>query len=640
MPAGDAEFDRIRSETSHMTRSRAGLDRLITVILTLLIASMAAVLVRRELRHSDNLETAQEVQAPTFVSEWRSLLSRGVLLGDSMAPLQLVEFVDFQCPVCRQQHDALRRAKAKYGRQLAITLVHFPLGIHPFAGPAARAAECARRYGAFERFADVLFAKQDSLGLRSWDSYGRDAAINDSAGFVSCIGEPDAHRRVAAGEQAGRDFAVTATPTLMVNGWRYRGALSFSQIDDLLSRLIRGELPRGVSGLLSAATAAGVTTVQNGVRQRTYDDMALQQARQLSLAPEPLAVMGGEAETAEFDLTNARDVIVLADERVVAFARIGARVLVFSSTGRGERRIGRTGRGPNELHNPANLARAPGDSLVLLDRGNRRVYWATVLHGIARARSLEANDLPQQTEMVAGVLPNRAVVLYGSERWPSNVRGDAPVVAEVPVAVLTDSGPATAIGTVPGASFVNIETRYRGRASRDVDFVRLSPRAHVIVWDSLIATASSSRYRVELRTGEGPLLGALEVKRPRRKVSDEMRRTVIADELRHLRTAGGEPPVDAAESERLIRAARFADSLPAFHTMHVAPDGTLWIVDAIAPGDLAWEATGFRLDGSIVGRLRGPASGVPVAFGNDRVVLRRTNEEGVVTLGTYQVVIR
>jgi hypothetical protein len=47
------------------------------------------------------------------------------------------------------------------------------------------------------------------------------------------------------------------------------------------------------------------------------------------------------------------------------------------------------------------------------------------------------------------------------------------------------------------------------------------------------------------------------------------------------------------------------------------------------------DRTGFRQDGATIGRLQGAGKGQPVAFSNDRVVVRTTDADGVVALMVY-----
>ena len=65
-------------------------------------------------------------------------------------PLAIVEFTDFQCPYCKQhaEQTAPTLLKKIAGKARYVSM-HFPLGMHPQAIPAAEAAECAAEQGKF-----------------------------------------------------------------------------------------------------------------------------------------------------------------------------------------------------------------------------------------------------------------------------------------------------------------------------------------------------------------------------------------------------------------------------------------------------------------------------------------------------------
>ena len=70
--------------------------------------------------------------------------------GPEDAPYTIVEYGDYECPLCGQFFISLRDLQAELGDSLRIAFRHYPLsGIHPRAQMAAEAAEAA---GAQDRF--------------------------------------------------------------------------------------------------------------------------------------------------------------------------------------------------------------------------------------------------------------------------------------------------------------------------------------------------------------------------------------------------------------------------------------------------------------------------------------------------------
>ena len=87
--------------------------------------------------------------------------------GDLLAPNTIVEYGDFECPVCGAFfRDNLRDVTAflvDSGRAVYV-FRHFPLrSIHPRAQAAAEAAECAADQRAFWPYHDLLFENQPNL---------------------------------------------------------------------------------------------------------------------------------------------------------------------------------------------------------------------------------------------------------------------------------------------------------------------------------------------------------------------------------------------------------------------------------------------------------------------------------------------
>jgi hypothetical protein len=94
--------------------------------------------------------------------------------------------------------------------------------MHRFARPAAVAFECARGdLSRQQRIVDLLYAKQDSLGLKAWAGFAREAGIQDTLSFDSCVREPRDLSRLDLGEAAAKRLGVQGTPGVMVNGWLF-----------------------------------------------------------------------------------------------------------------------------------------------------------------------------------------------------------------------------------------------------------------------------------------------------------------------------------------------------------------------------------------------------------------------------------
>jgi hypothetical protein len=126
------------------------LDAAITATLVVCALVMTGLVLRRELL-APTAAPARIEQKPLFIKDWRAHFAQGIRMGSADAPVQLMEFADFECPYCASLHKDLKALQVRYPTQVALTFVHFPLPGHRFALLAARVAECAGDQGRFVR---------------------------------------------------------------------------------------------------------------------------------------------------------------------------------------------------------------------------------------------------------------------------------------------------------------------------------------------------------------------------------------------------------------------------------------------------------------------------------------------------------
>jgi len=180
---------------------------------------------------------------PVFVSDWKSSLFKGVQFGSSAAPVQLIEFADFECPYCGELHKTLKLLRGRYAEQISLTYMHLPIPGHRFAVPSARAAECAGEQGRFEAMHDQLFEAQDQLGLRPWDDYAVAAGVPDLPTFSACIRRTGPLLRVDAGKALAAKLDIQGTPTLIINGWKLGRPPNEQELDTMVQRVLAGKQP-------------------------------------------------------------------------------------------------------------------------------------------------------------------------------------------------------------------------------------------------------------------------------------------------------------------------------------------------------------------------------------------------------------
>jgi NhaA family Na+:H+ antiporter len=209
------------------------LSNLATGVLVACAVAVTTAVLRREFLAAAPPPAAAE---PRRIDDWEPLAREGARMGSAGAPVSIVEFSDFQCPFCRTVQGPLAAARARHGDRVAIVFRHLPLdAIHPHARAAANAAECAGDQGRFEAYHDLLFARQDSIGITPWARFAADAGVPDLPQFEACVAEERHADRVERDARLATALGLEATPTLIVNGTVYSGAPDEAELERLIA---------------------------------------------------------------------------------------------------------------------------------------------------------------------------------------------------------------------------------------------------------------------------------------------------------------------------------------------------------------------------------------------------------------------
>jgi len=157
--------------------------------------------------------------------------------GTPGAPIELVEFTDFECPFCVRAESVLKQVLDAYGDRIRLVYRAFPLPIHSNARPAAEAAACASEQDKFWPYHDRLFAEAGKLSDADLKKAAVDLGMNAER-FNACVDEHRYKAVVEADQQAGNEAGVNGTPAFFVNGRLLSGAQPF----EAFKRIIDEEL--------------------------------------------------------------------------------------------------------------------------------------------------------------------------------------------------------------------------------------------------------------------------------------------------------------------------------------------------------------------------------------------------------------
>jgi protein-disulfide isomerase len=131
----------------------------------------------------------------------------------------------------------LRRLVEESDGGVRLVWRHFPLfQVHPHALIAALAAEAAAEQGLFWELQRALFAQQDRLAEPDLRAAGARLGLDPAA-----VAGPGAQRfadAVEADYLSGLDLGIRGTPTLLVQGERYRGPIEIGALRDAVAAAV------------------------------------------------------------------------------------------------------------------------------------------------------------------------------------------------------------------------------------------------------------------------------------------------------------------------------------------------------------------------------------------------------------------
>ena len=151
-------------------------------------------------------------------------------LGSAQAPVQIIEYSDYECPYCQKVNPDLVRLRQEFGDQISLVYKDFPLPMHPDAAKAAEGARCAGTQGKFWEFHDFLF---DTKKLKVSDMKEEARTLKlDTAKFDECIDKGEQFTDLKKDAQDAQRLGLSGTPSFFINGRFMSGAIRYAKLRD------------------------------------------------------------------------------------------------------------------------------------------------------------------------------------------------------------------------------------------------------------------------------------------------------------------------------------------------------------------------------------------------------------------------
>jgi protein-disulfide isomerase len=149
----------------------------------------------------------------------------GAYRGGAGKDFEMIEFADFQCPVCKAAQANMEKLVADFPKA-RIVFENFPIpSIHPQSLTAAEYGLCVNKQGgspAFFQFAAAVFDGQEGLASPDGATLTLNSAVTkaglEPAKIAACAADPQTKAQVDASVKLGTDVGVGQVPTLFVNG--------------------------------------------------------------------------------------------------------------------------------------------------------------------------------------------------------------------------------------------------------------------------------------------------------------------------------------------------------------------------------------------------------------------------------------
>jgi predicted DsbA family dithiol-disulfide isomerase len=142
--------------------------------------------------------------------------------GNKTAPVQVIIFIDFECPFCQRSFPITREVMDRFEPAIDIVFKHFPLNsIHPQAQKSSEASACAQEQGKFWEYYTELFERQE-LDDASLLRYAETLQLNTTQ-FEQCLTSDRYSAQITQDLEDGIALGVRGTPTYFINGKKLEG---------------------------------------------------------------------------------------------------------------------------------------------------------------------------------------------------------------------------------------------------------------------------------------------------------------------------------------------------------------------------------------------------------------------------------
>lgn len=187
--------------------------------------------------------------------------AEGYLLGKPDAPVQVLEFADFECPACGQFYVLTEpdvRTRLIDTGEISYRFFDYPLPGHRNTWAASHAAACANEQGKFWEMHDRIFMGQDQWNGEAtsrpkgvFEDYAKAIGL-DVGKWEQCFDDQRYLKNIQANKAEGERRMVGSTPTFIIGSRMIPGSIGFDKFKAYV------DSAKAEAGVASAAAPAEI----------------------------------------------------------------------------------------------------------------------------------------------------------------------------------------------------------------------------------------------------------------------------------------------------------------------------------------------------------------------------------------------
>jgi protein-disulfide isomerase len=195
--------------------------------------------------------------------------AQGYLFGKADAPVQIIEFGDFECPSCGQFATVTEpdiRARLIATGQVAFTYYDFPLDMHRNTWAASNSAACANDQGKFWEMHDRLFEGQNDWNTQAtkdpvkvMKGYAKEIGLDVST-WQSCVDEAKHLGRIKGNRAEALRRNIQSTPTFIIGDKMVPGAIAYDTFKAYVDSAATAATAKGAAQPSAKAPATAPAT--------------------------------------------------------------------------------------------------------------------------------------------------------------------------------------------------------------------------------------------------------------------------------------------------------------------------------------------------------------------------------------------